>query len=178
MTWTRSTFDTSSATTTGPTPIILDRAAQAGDADYHASQPGLSFESLHNTLAHVLLSEIAWQVRWDSEPPYRDLPNARGTLEITRAQLKTLPELRERWSQLEQVRKTMLDRLTDEKVNAPRAYVLSDGTRHSQPLGHQFAHLVNHGTQFRAEAAVRLTQLGLSPGEIDLSIYFRGHAGD
>lgn len=156
--------------------VIIERAAQAGEADYFAATPGLSFGNLHNTLAHILLSEIAWQVRWEGRPPYIDLPNARGTLLITQSQLRTLDELRRRWSPLEEQRSAMLARLTDATVNAPRSYVLGDGAQYSQPLGHQLAHLVNHGTQFRGEAAVRLTQLEFTPGEIDMSIYFQQHA--
>jgi uncharacterized damage-inducible protein DinB len=156
--------------------VIIENAVQISDEDYFAEMPGLSFGNLHNTLAHILLAEIAWQMRWEHEPPYDDVPNARATVSITQAQLRTLPELTERWADVERQRQAYLERLTDEMVNAKRPYQLSDGSHHSLPLGYQLAHLVNHGTQFRGEAAVRLTQLEFTPGEIDMSIYFQQHA--
>jgi uncharacterized damage-inducible protein DinB len=36
------------------------------------------------------------------------------------------------------------------------------------------AHLLNHSTQHRSEAALILTHWGHSPGELDLTFYLRG----
>ncbi|MGZ9221207.1 MAG: DinB family protein [Anaerolineales bacterium] len=38
-------------------------------------------------------------------------------------------------------------------------------------LWHAMAHLVNHGTQHRSEAAAMLTDFGHSPGDVDM-LYF------
>ena len=52
---------------------------------------------------------------------------------------------------------------------------LSDGLlayRHEGiAVWQMLAHLVNHGTQHRSEAALLLTQAGRSPGELDLIVY-------
>jgi uncharacterized damage-inducible protein DinB len=45
------------------------------------------------------------------------------------------------------------------------------------PFAGMLRHLVNHGTQHRAEAAVLLTQAGRSPGDLDMIDWLEERAG-
>lgn len=40
------------------------------------------------------------------------------------------------------------------------------------PLWQQMVHQINHATQHRSEIAMRLTELGHSPGELGMSVFF------
>ena len=70
--------------------------------------------------------------------------------------------LRERWDEEWAVVDAWLPTLTDSFV----AYV-----HEGIPVWQMLVHVVNHGTQHRAEAAALLTAAGRSPGEIDLIFY-------
>ena len=76
--------------------------------------------------------------------------------------LPTIEELRQRWQAEWVAVDAWLPTLTDGHVQHVHEGV---------PVWQMLVHVVNHGTQHRAEAAALLTGEGRSPGELDLINY-------
>ncbi len=153
--------------------LVLDRAAEAAEADYMAEVDGLSFGSLHATLVHILVAELVWLARWQGGLPPEELKDARRADRLAATEIATFDALTDLWRSEEAAQECFFSALTEEAVSRPVVYENAIGGQDERPLSQLIAHMVNHGTQFRAEAAVRLTQLGLSPGDLDLIIFLR-----
>jgi uncharacterized damage-inducible protein DinB len=153
--------------------VVLEKASLVGEPDYFAPVAGLSFGSLHATLVHMLVAEIVWLARWQGGKPPEALRDARQADRLAREEIPTVARLQAMWAEEQAKMASFTAALTDGRVESVLAYQDQQGNAWSQPLWELMAHVVNHGTQFRAEAAVRLTQLGLSPGDLDLIVWLR-----
>lgn len=117
---------------------------------------------LRGTLVHAMFAEWIWRNRWEGiSPNYRLKPDDFPTFE----------SLRTRWMEEEGKLMAFVESLTDEKLNSKFSYKDTKGNPLERILWQAMAHVVNHGTQHKTEAAALLTGLGHSPGDIDL-IYF------
>ncbi len=117
---------------------------------------------LRGTLVHALFAEWVWRNRWE------------GTSPTTRFKPQDFPDfeaLRARWMYEEDKLMAFVEGLTDERLNSTFEYHDTKGSPHEQILWRAMAHVVNHGTQHKTEAAAMLTDFGHSPGDIDLIYY-------
>lgn len=140
---------------------ILNAAENITQEQYlaHASFP---HGGLQGTLVHTLFAEWIWRKRWEGVSP---------AVRLKPEEFLTFGSLRTRWAEEEKLLMAFVDRLTDEKLYSSFQYTSTEGIPHQRILWQAMAHLVNHGTQHRSEAAAMLTDIGHSPGDVDL-IYF------
>jgi uncharacterized damage-inducible protein DinB len=140
---------------------ILNAAANITQEQY-LTPASFPHGGLRGTLVHALFAEWIWRKRWEgTSPNYRLKPE----------EFPTFESLRARWLEEEKQLMDFVDHVTDDKLNNPFSYKNTSGRPFTQILWKAMAHLVNHGTQHRSEAAAMLTDFGHSPGDIDF-IYF------
>ncbi|MDQ2690983.1 MAG: DinB family protein [Chloroflexota bacterium] len=156
-----------------PDILILYRYNQWANAKIRDAASGLTQEQflapaafphggLRSTLVHALSAEWIWRKRWEGVSP---------TAVLKPDEFPTLESLCERWLEEEKLLMDYVNRLDDETLNRVFHYTNTSGKPFSRILWQAMAHVVNHGTQHRTEAAAMLTGYGHSPGDIDL-IYF------
>jgi uncharacterized damage-inducible protein DinB len=143
---------------------VLDAASRLGHADLTAPAP-LSHGSIFASLVHVLAAEWIWRLRCEEGVSPDHL--------ITAADFPTLQELEARWEREEVTMRAYLASLDADELCRTVRYTTTSGVPHANLLWHLLVHVVNHGTQFRGEAATTLTAHGSSPGDLDLLAYLR-----
>ena len=142
---------------------ILETARSVTQEQFLA---GASFPhgGLRSTLTHILFAEWIWRNRWEGISP---------TSRFKPEEFPTLDSLLQRWQEEELKLMKFVEGVTDERLAGPFQYKNTKGVSKENILWHAMAHVVNHGTQHRAEAAALLTGFGCSPGDLDM-IYFLG----
>ncbi len=142
---------------------ILDTAEKVSVEQFIGPAP-YSHRELRSTLTHTLSAEHIWLRRWQGEWPITGMKPE---------DFPTIASLRTRRLDEEKSLNTFIDSLTDGKLTAAFQYKTTRGDLMETILWQAMAHVVNHGTQHRSEAAAILTEFNHSPGDIDLIVFLR-----
>ena len=142
---------------------ILRAADKASDAQF-VVPARFSWGGLRGTLVHTMGAEWIWRSRWQGVSP---------TASLRVEDYPTVTALRARWREEETKMRDLLATLSEAELMRVVNYSRISGGASAEPLWQLMAHLVNHGTQHRAEAAALVTEMGHSPGDIDLIVFAR-----
>jgi uncharacterized damage-inducible protein DinB len=142
---------------------VLAAAQRATKQELHAPATE-SGSSIHGTLVHIFDAERIWRLRCQGESP---------TMLTDPASYTTLASLVEAWEAEETAMRTYVGGVSDADLAGEIRYFNTKGNDFKQQLWQILTHVVNHGTQHRAEAAYLLTELGYSPGDVDFILYLR-----
>ena len=113
------------------------------------------------TLAHICEAQRAWRMLL-ARGQFDDFLQPADYADLTAVQKLWQHEKKEFWRYLRSLDESDLQR--------EFAYMGDAGERR-RLVWHCLWHVVNHGTQHRAECAAILTDLGHSPGELDFPIF-------
>lgn len=146
------------------TRLIL-RAADGLTTEQFIAPARVSFGSIRGTLVHALGTEHVWRQRCQNA--------VSPTAMLQEADYPDLASLRLAWEKDEREMRAYLASLSDDDLQRSVRYSTLRGVPYENVLWQILAHVVNHGTQFRSEAGVALTELGHSPGDVDLIFFLR-----
>lgn len=119
---------------------------------------------LRGTLTHLLFAEWIWRKRWEGDSPLQ---------RISPEDFPTFEALRTRWLEEDKALNLFVSSVSEERVNSVFHYKTTQGEPKENVLWQVMMHVVNHGTQHRSEAAALLTEMGHSPGDLDLIVFLR-----
>jgi uncharacterized damage-inducible protein DinB len=143
---------------------VLNQVGQVSHDDYVASRLR-DYGSIRATVVHALAAEVRYLSVWTGEPV-----GARPD----EASVPTVAELRTVWATHDQAMAAFLAGLTDQDCLRTITQVSArTGQESTTPLWVLMTQALIHATQHRSEVALQVTQLGHSPGDLDVTPYFR-----
>ncbi len=129
------------------------------------AQTDANGKGVRDILVHMLGAAWIWRMRLQH--------GAAPTRLLDPADFPTYDALVERWREEQAGWNAYIAGLVDDEANRPVLYRNTKGDLFEAVMWQILAHVVNHGTQHRAEVAQMLTSYGCSPGDVDMIVFVR-----
>jgi uncharacterized damage-inducible protein DinB len=143
---------------------VLDAAGALSVEEYTRAM-GTGHGSLHGTLVHMVAAEKRWLSRWVGRPE--------STLPTT-ADIPSLHALRTLWESVGLETARFLGTLTDRKLQEKVTATTPEGASFAISIQQSLQHVVDHSSYHRGQAAALIRQLGHTPPQTGMSLFFRG----
>ena len=127
-----------------------------------------SYESVRNTMVHVLSAEWGWLSRCSGPE--------RGA-RLNPGDYPTVESLVDTWNKVEVYVREFLSKLKDEDLARNAEYITDGPEKRAMPLGELMQHAANHGVHHRGQVALMLRLLGYTPGNFDILFYYADKRG-
>ena len=143
---------------------VLECAAKLTRAEFTAPS-GVTTRDLRGTLVHTLDVELSWRARLQGQP------EEVWKKELPVAEFRTAGALIDRWRLDEKEMRAWLASLDDEKLAEIHDLEPGAPPKEQFPLWYYLLHVHTHTQQQLGDAAVLLTRMRQSPGNIEFLEY-------
>ncbi len=140
---------------------VLDAASTLNPQDF-TKNLGSSYDSVRDTLVHVLSAEWIWLKRWKGISPEAML---------VPSDFPTISSLRTRWADVEREQAEFVSEVTQEATEMVVAYVNTERESWNYPLWQMLQHVVNQSTYHRGRITTMLRQLRAQPIATDFLVF-------
>lgn len=123
-----------------------------------------SFQSIRDTVVHIMSAESVWYSRWCGNP--------QGLLSSDA--FRDVASLSSAWSDLEHGVRAFFQELGADRIETRINYKSLNGQQHSSSFAQMLQHVVNHASYHRGQVTTMLRQIGAKPPEsTDLITFYR-----
>lgn len=116
------------------------------------------------TFVHLHGADLRWLARWRGQRPP----------EVPGADFPTVEAVEARWRPVWEERRQYLAGLDEAALREEIVFTRPSGEPLRLRRWQAIVHCANHGTQHRSELAAMLSDLGRSPGNLDMFAWFTG----
>jgi uncharacterized damage-inducible protein DinB len=121
------------------------------------------YESIRNTMVHILSAESGWLDRCGGP--------VRGP-SLDPVDFPTIESVTQAWNRVEANVREFLSKLKDEDLVRNVEFSFGQSEKYSMPLGELMQHAAIHGFHHRGQVATLLRMLGRAPGAFDIIVYY------